>query len=77
MSTLGEIEDAVMALPPEEQQVLLDLLSARLRRSAPVETGRTLDPRKYPPIEGLPSDLSIDTGKKVRELLAKRHAANR
>ncbi len=66
-----------MALPPEEQQVLLDLLSARLHHSAPLETGRTLDPRKYPPIKGLPSDLSIDTGRKVRELLAKRHAANR
>jgi hypothetical protein len=77
MSSLAEIEDAVMALPPEEQQVLIDLLSARLRQSAPVETGRTLNSEKYPPLKGLPSDLSIGTGKRVRELLVKRHAANR
>jgi len=77
VSTLAEIEDAVMALPPEEQQALLDLLSSRLRQSAPAEAGRTFDPEKYPPLKGLPSDLSIGTGKRVRELLAKRHAANR
>jgi hypothetical protein len=77
MSTLAEIEDAVMALPPEEQQVLLGLLSGRLRQGAPVETGRTLNPEKYPALKGLPPDLSIGTGKRVREFLAKRHAANR
>ena len=77
MSTLAEIEDAVMALPPEEQQALLVLLSSRLRQRAPAETGRTLNHEKYPPLKGLPSDLSIDTGRRVRELLAKRHAANR
>jgi hypothetical protein len=77
MSTLSEIEDAVMALPVEEQQALLELLSGRLRQRAPVETGRTLDPKKYPPLKGLPPDLSIGTGKRVGELLAKRHAANR
>jgi len=75
--SLAEIEDAVMALPADEQQALLVLLSGRLRQSAPVETGRTLNPEKYPPLKGLPSDLSIGTGKRVRELLAKRHAANR
>ena len=77
MSTLAEIEDAVMALPPEEQQALLELLSGRLRQSAPIETGRTVNSEKYPPLKGLPRDLSIGTGKRVRELLAKRHAANR
>jgi hypothetical protein len=75
--SLAEIEDAVMALPPEEQQALLELLAGRLRQSAPVETGRTLNPEKYPPLKGLPPDLSIGTGKRVRELLAERHAANR
>ena len=77
MSTLAEIEDAVMALPPEEQQALLDLLSSRLRQSAPVETRRTLKSDKYPPIKGLPPDLSVQVKERMRELVAKRHAADR
>jgi hypothetical protein len=47
MRTLAEIEDAIMALPPEEQQALLALLSGRLRQSAPADTGRTLNSEKY------------------------------
>jgi len=69
MSTLAEIEDAVMAL--------LELLSGRLRQSAPVETGRTLNPEKYPPIKGLPPDLSVRVKERMRELVAERHAADR
>jgi len=77
MSTLGEIEDAVMALPPEEQQALLDLLSARLRQNTPVESGRTWNPNKYPTIKGLPADLSVRVKERMRELVTKRHAADR
>ena len=75
--SLAEIEDAVMALPAEEQQALLDLLCSRLRKDAPVTTRRPLKAASYPPLEGFPPDLSERTGERVRELLAKRHAANR
>ena len=77
MSTLSEIEDAVMALPVEEQQALLELLSGWLRHCAPVETGRTLNPEKHPPIKGLPADLSVRVKERMRELVAERHAADR
>lgn len=77
MSTLAEIEDAVMALPPEEQQVLLDLLSSRLRKHAPATSRRGLKAATYPPLTGFPPDLSERTGERVRELLTQRHAANR
>jgi hypothetical protein len=77
MSTLAEIEDAVMALPPEEQHALLDLLSSQLRQSAPVETARTLNPETYPPLKGLPHDLSARVKETMRELVAKRHTADR
>lgn len=75
--SLAEIEDAVMALPVEEQQVLLDLLSSRFSKRPPEETGRKLDPGKYPPLKGLPSDLSVRVKETMSELVAKRHAANR
>ena len=43
MSTLAEIEAAVNALPPEDQQELLVYLAARLRgRAGPLPT-----PRKF------------------------------
>jgi len=75
--SLAEIEHAVMALPAEEQHALLDLLSSRLRKDAPKTTRRPLKAASYPPLKGFPPDLSEQTGERVRELLAKRHAANR
>jgi hypothetical protein len=75
--SLAEIEDAVMALPPDEQQALLVLLSSRLRKDAPLTTRRHLKADKYPPIKGLPSDLSVRVKERMRELMAGRHAASR
>jgi hypothetical protein len=75
--SLAEIEDAVMALPAEEQQALLDLLSRRLRKDAPVTTRRPLKAASYPPLQGLPPDLSVRVKETMRELVAKRHAADR
>jgi hypothetical protein len=77
MSTLAEIEDAVMSLPPEEQQALLDLLSSRLRRAVPETSRRPLKAASYPPLKGLPPDLSVRVKEQMRELVAKRHAADR
>jgi hypothetical protein len=74
--SLAEIEDVVMALSTEEQQALLVLLSSRLRKNAPVTPRRPLKAASYPPLEGLLPGLSEGTGERVRELLAKRHAAN-
>ena len=75
--SLSEIEDAVMALPAEEQQALLDLLFSRLRQIAPVTTRRPLKAASYPPLQGLPPDLSVRVKETMRELVAKRHAADR
>jgi hypothetical protein len=77
MSTLSDIEDAVMALPVEEQQAFLELLSGRLRQSPPVESRRGLKAAAYPAIKGLPPDLSVRVKERMRELVAKRHAADR
>ncbi len=75
--SLAEIEDAVMALPAQEQQALLALLSRRLRKDPPVTTRRPLKAASYPPLEGLPPDLSVRVKEIMRgELVAKRHAAD-
>ena len=75
--SLSEIADAVMALPAEEQQALLVLLSSRLRKDAPVETRRPLKAASYPALKGLPPDLSVRVKETMRELVAKRHAEDR
>jgi hypothetical protein len=77
VSTLSEIEDAVMALPVEEQQALLELLAGRLRKGVPETSHRPLKAASYPPIKGLPPDLSVRVKERMRELVAKRHAADR
>ncbi len=54
-------------------------LSKQLGRAAATRARRRrgLKAAGRPAIEGLPSDLSTDTKKRVRALIAKRHAANR
>ena len=79
MSTLAEIEAAVMALPARDQKALFALLASRLERtpSAPARMRRGLKAASRPALEGLPVDLSVGTRERVRSLVAKRHAANR
>jgi hypothetical protein len=77
MSTLAEIEVAVMSLPLHEQKALLHLLATRLERNAPLKKRRGLKAAARPALEGLPADLSVGTRDRVRALVARRHAANR
>jgi hypothetical protein len=76
VNTLAEIEVAVMALPVHEQKALLELLAHRLERRAPMKRRRGLKADARPALEGLPSDLSVGTRERVRDLVARRHAAN-
>jgi hypothetical protein len=78
MKTLHEIEAAVTRLDREEQESLLAFLQARINKSTSAKTPKTrpLKAASYPPLEGLPTNLSINTKQQVRDLV-KRHAADR
>ena len=77
MSTLPEIEAAVMSLPAQEQKALFRMLASRLERSVPAKRRRGLKAAARPALEGLPADLSVGTRERVRALVARRNAANR
>lgn len=77
MSTLAEIEAAVMSLPVQEQKELFHLLAIRLERSTSAKRRRGLKAAVRPALEGLPADLSVGTRERVRALVARRHATNR
>lgn len=70
MSSLAEIESAVVALPHAEKLELLTFLSNHVAPEPDFEgPPRFLDSEQYPPIDGLPADLSVNTREKVREIL--------
>jgi len=78
MSTLAEIEAAVMTLPVQEQKALFHSLRSRLKGKPPAKRRRSgLKAAARPALEGLPANLSVGTRERVGALVARRHAANR
>jgi hypothetical protein len=79
MSTLAEIEAAVVTLPSSQQEELFHFLAGRLGRAENTRSKgrRGLKAAMRPALEGLPADLSVGTREKVRMIVAKRHAAHR
>jgi hypothetical protein len=78
MSTLTQLQSAALALPLEEQSELLQFLARRVRAGTLSSgRGRKLKAAARQPLEGLPPDLSTETRTKVRDLMARRYAANR
>lgn len=78
MSTLVEIQSALKLLTAQEIDKLLRSIETHRkasRRNRPAKAG--LKAASRPALEGLPSDLSVNTKNKVRDLILKRHAANR
>jgi hypothetical protein len=79
MSTLAEIETAVLTLPAREQKALFKFLAGKLeaKTKAPGTKRRGLKSAAKPALPGLPADLSMGTRERVRALIASRHGANR
>jgi hypothetical protein len=77
MSTVPEIEQAIERLPAFQRKVLLQRLMQQMGSRGRGAKRSGLKAAAYPPLSGLPGDLSVDTGKRVKLLVAKHHAANR
>jgi hypothetical protein len=63
MSTLAEIEAAVLALPAKEQEALFQFLAGKFegKDKASSKKRRGLKSAARPPLAGLPKDLSVAT----------------
>ena len=76
MSTLTEIRAAAAQLKPHQQRALMRFLADR--QSKPSKpTHRRLKAASYPPLDGLPADLSVNTRQKVKALITRKHATDR